>query len=231
MKQATLESPVTGRLTTYNLHNFLDLARGFVATDPIALRDALNDEYYTQGIDAICNEVKIISHPVATWIQVDNWIPTEAEATARLLPSIVMAVAAILIVMLAGVAAIMTVGPSIHAWIMEQRYPHFYYTLADPVTGVKHGPWPREQVYSWDIANYPDLWIDPTTLTAIDPNDPDFEEKRDWIILNTPEGWGEPQNGGIDFQGMIMWIVLGAVVVGGIFLLGPSLIKMVTKRD
>lgn len=231
MKQASFESPVTGRLTVYNLHNFLDLAEGFVSGDPNALRDALNDEYYAQGIDAICNEVKIISHPVATWIQVDNWIPTAAEATASLIASIIMAVAAVIIIIVTGALAILTVGPSIHGWIMEQKYPSLYFTLPDPVTGQINGPWPREKAYSWDTVNYPHLYFDPTTLTALDPSDPDFEEHRDWVILNTPAGWGEPQNGGVDIQGMIMWIVLGAVVIGGIFLLGPPLVKMITQKD
>lgn len=232
----TLVSPITGNLTVYELSSFLQLADGPITFDTAAARNTLTNEYYTQGVDAVCNEVKYIASTTATWVQVDNWVPSAPVLKAgieTLEP--VSAIIAAIIIILKIIIPIIVAGIVIAgvAWVvgniyMAAAYPRIYYTMPDPTTGKPNGPWTREEVLSWNAANYPTLWFDPNTTMGFDPSDPNFQQKKDWVILNTPSGWGQPFGGDI-LGGLIPIIaIIGGIVIVAIVL--PPIIRYATKR-
>lgn len=222
--RAQFISPVTGKLTLYNEHKFLSAIEPVSAMDTNLLVNETNVELYSQGIDGFVTEARHISTGIVDYVEVKGWVPDEPipeAGTARLLaPIVVAAIITILkIVIPLVVAGIVFVAAAIvvQGLYLQTAYPKLYYTAQDPQTGEIHGPWTREAVVTWNQSNYPDYWVDPTTTMIVDTSQPDAEEKINFIIQNTPSGWGEPSGGWSDQ--IIMLLVVGGLVVGSIIAL------------
>lgn len=233
-QKVTLESPLTGRLTVYQPHRYLTLADGpaYVDTDQLLIN--LNNEFYTQNIDTIAHEAKTYVGAEATFVEVSLYV-AESSATAGpegrlLVVSIAILVGILLVAIMAVGLTIYTVGNAFHTWQMEKAFPKMFYTMPDPDTGEIYGPWPRETVLTWNASHYPNFWFDPNTTLGFDPSQPDFEDKRDWVLVNTPPGWGEAQEWG-GFGELINWIIFGALALGGIYVAVKLLPGFIKRKD
>uniref|UniRef100_A0A6M3M8U4 Uncharacterized protein n=1 Tax=viral metagenome TaxID=1070528 RepID=A0A6M3M8U4_9ZZZZ len=240
MAVATLKefnSPLTGRLTLYQRHDWLGATEGRSVIDVDFFKDDLNNNFYNQNIDAVCTDVRHMSSAIVDFVEVETWVSLDslqASGTGKAGIAVIAVIGALIwkIVIAAVVigAVICVAGFALHTWRMNEAYPNLYFTLPDPETGEVYGPWPRETVATWNASTYPNLWIDPNTTMALDPTDPQFAERKEFIITNTPSGWGEPQSYPFDLSGIMPYILLGALALGGILIL-PSLIKAFRSKD
>lgn len=229
-------SPVTKKQTIYNLYKYLDLAEGNSVYDTVYAIDLMNSEFYLQGIDAFCAEINQISSEIATWVETHVYIaepPQQAGQIATVDPfTIAQIIGIIKWVIVASViigGTIIAVKYALHTFKMEEAYPKLYY-VENPETG-EGDFYPRETAVTLKEAWYPGMWIDPTTTLMLDPSDPDFEERKKFVILNTPEGWGEPQTYPFDFANIINTLIIGAVVIGGIVIAVKFLPSFLKRRE
>ena len=230
--RAQFISPVTGRLTLYNEHKFLRAIEPVEAIDTNLLVEETNTELYNQSVDAFTTQARHIQTGILDYVEVTGWVPTEpipegAASLFAIMATITAIVTAKLFALIVGALVFVSVAWVIQGLYMQTAYPKLYYTVADPLTGEIRGPWARESVVTWNQSNYPDYWVDPTTTMVVDPSQPDAQEKINFIIENTPSGWGEPSGGWTDQ--IIMLLVVGGLVIGSIIAL-PYLLRTFKRK-
>lgn len=228
-----MESPLTGKLELYRKHLFLDAAEAHSTLDTIWFRDQLNSDIISQGVDAVCTEVRHYETDIIDYVEVEFFVPelvarAGAEKKSLVAVTIFVVVGLIIALIMATAIAIVTVTNALHRQKMDAAYPDLFYVI-DPNTGDLLGPMPRESAVTLKEALYPGMWIDPTTTLMVDPNSPDAVTKIAYIINNTPAGWGEPTEYPDDWMNKIMMLlIVGGVIIGGIMVL-PHVLRAFRK--
>lgn len=206
VKQSTkkLISPITGEMQLYQLTNFLTTVTADNTVDPVVARDRINEEFTSQGVDAICTEVRHIKSPVMMdTLLVDAYLPASSPidpATISIIYTILKYVIP-LIVLFGGLIAVTIVAKEA---ISELLYPKQFYGYDGS------GPYTRAEAVTYNAAHNPDKFVDPITSLVFDT-----KEERDWYTRNTPSDWLPTP----DIGEIVKWLAIGvAVVVGGYFL-------------
>jgi len=225
-----MESPLTGKLTLYRKHLFLDASEAHSTLDTVWFRDQLNSDIISQNVDAVCTAVRHYESDIVDYVEVEFFVPEETAAT-KLGVSVTIFVVFGLIMALIVVASlgIITVSNALHRQKMEAAYPELFF-VRDPNTDEIMGPMSRESAVTLKEALYPGMWIDPTTTLMVDPTSPDAETHIEYIITNTPSGWGEPKADENDWMNQIMtMVIVGGVIIAGVMIL-PHVLRAFQKE-
>lgn len=219
-----MRSPITGNLQVYILTNSFGPydGRSTEGLDPTQAKNSLNEYYQTQGIDAICDNVKVISSSVVDYVLVDNWLPGQALKLSDGTVTLVIPIIIVVAVKAALAFIIHYLVPLAIAVAIAWAFKEYVY---DPIMYPKHfyaydgtGPYTREEAYTYNAAHNPDKYVDPGTTIVIDPTLPGAEEWIEYIKSYDPWAAGPD----------ITTILLIVAAIAGVIILGPPLIRAFT---
>lgn len=226
----TLDDPSTETLTVYELYE-ADQAYAPVPVDTSAVTNGINNEFAVQNVDAVVVSTKTVTTNAGMWVQVKHYVATQTvsasgQVTALEVGALSLCFIAILTILL---TMVMSYAYSmVMAYFKQEQdmsYPKVHY-VKNPSTGKVEGPFSEEQAYTLKQAYYPGKWIEPVTDSILDPNDPNFEEHKKFILETTPPDWGEPEA----YGGWITMIVIGAIAVAGIYLVAKVVPAFIHKK-
>ena len=226
-----MRSPITGNLQVYILTNSFGPYGGHstAGLDPTQAKTSLNEHYQTQGIDAVCDNVKVISSPVVDYVLVDNWVPGQAMTLSDGTVTFVIPIIIVIAVKAALAFIIHYLVPLAVAVAIAWAFKEYVY---DPIMYPKHfyaydgtGPYTRDEAFTYNTAHNPDMYVDPGTTIVIDPTLLGAEEWIEYLKSYTPPGW---DGLAIPDIGKILIVV---AVIAGVIVLGPPLLDLLKKRE
>ena len=221
----TLASPVTGQLTVYSQNKLLHSVQANSVIDVTDVKNQINNEFYANGIDGFCTDIRHYVSDVADFVDTEIYLPEPDTALGVYkapFPAIPLIIQIIILIIAATVAVV--IGVSALGNFLRPERPKLW--APNPNTGEIELMDRETAVSALQIAN-PGMYVNPNTGAVVDPTQPGAQTYIDWYNENLPADW--MQTPGTDFGGIITIIVVGVAGVAAIYLgtkfLGPRLSK------
>jgi hypothetical protein len=194
------------------------------------MKNQANREIRAQNVDGWCEDIVFIPEDVGGWVWTVNYVPEDealpdsAGIGKALGPGVAVAIIYAVIAAIIAAAAVVIFA----IWTVNHpAYPKLYWGIV-PSTG-EYALMTREEKVTSEQILHPGWIVDPTTGTALNPNDPNYPDQRDMLYDRTPVDWGQPKTYDTgSWGGIVNMLIIAAVAIGGVVVavkVLPSLLK------